>query len=106
MGRKPRSALGGEEVSFGMGVSTRPHPLLRGTKQHVPGDVAENQKHRVVGGFVDCGWYGHFYFVKQFIAELSGFEFWLCPALLAFFPEAPQEIFVKVIGTSIVQPHT
>ena len=52
------------------------------------------------------GWDGHFYIVRQFIDELAGFEFWLCPALLAFFPEAPQEIFVKVMSSSIAQPHT
>ena len=44
------------------------------------------------------GWDGHFYIVRQFIDELAGFEFWLCPALLAFFPEAPQEVFVKVMA--------
>ena len=52
------------------------------------------------------GWDGHFYIVRQFIDELAGFEFWLCPALLAFLPEAPQEIFVKVMSSSIAQPHT
>ena len=41
----------------------------------------------------------HFYIVRQFNDELEGFEFWLCPALLAFFPEAPLEIFVKVISS-------
>ena len=26
--------------------------------------------------------------------ELYGFEFWLCPALLKFFPSAPREVYV------------
>ena len=42
---------------------------------------------------------GHYYTVKRFSPELAGFEFWLCPALLAFFETAPQEIYVKVIAS-------
>lgn len=47
------------------------------------------------------GYGGHVYCVKQFTDQLIGFEFWLCPALLKFFPEAPKDLFVKVIGSSI-----
>ena len=43
------------------------------------------------------GFDGHFYVVKSSFSQSVGFEFWLCPALLAFFPKAPKNIFVKVI---------
>jgi len=43
------------------------------------------------------GFDGHFYVVKKFVPDVEGFQFWLCPALLAFFPKAPQDLFVKVI---------
>ena len=43
---------------------------------------------------------GHHYVVKKFLPELEGFQFWLCPALLAFFPKAPQNLFVKVIRSN------
>lgn len=46
------------------------------------------------------GWDGHYYNVKRFKQELLGFQFWLCPALLAFYDEAPKNIFVKVINPS------
>ena len=52
-GKEAWSALGGEEV-FGMGVSTFPHPLLRGTNNMYPA-MLPNQKHQVVGGFVNAG---------------------------------------------------
>ena len=51
------------------------------------------------------GYDGHFYNVEYFkqypesngikLDGLHGFEFWLCPALLAFFDKAPQNIYVK-----------
>ena len=48
------------------------------------------------------GFDGHFYTVRKFLPELERFQFWLCPALLAFFEKAPQSIFVKVIQSASV----
>ena len=44
------------------------------------------------------GYDGHYYNVEKFkqYPQGVGFEFWLCPALLAFFDEAPDNIYVKV----------
>lgn len=44
------------------------------------------------------GFDGHYYNVVKFdkYPSVEGFEFWLCPALLAFFNDAPEEIYVKV----------
>lgn len=41
---------------------------------------------------------GHYYVVKDFkdYPDVETFRFWLCPALLAFFDEAPRNIYVKV----------
>lgn len=47
------------------------------------------------------GWDGHFYTVKRFNEDLAGFQFWLCPALLAFYEEAPKDIFVKILGNNL-----
>lgn len=43
---------------------------------------------------------GHFYEVVKFDQwqEGEGFQFWLCPALLAFFDKAPENIYVKIQG--------
>lgn len=48
------------------------------------------------------GFDGHFYTVRKFLPALERFQFWLCPALLAFFEKAPQSIFVKVIQSASV----
>lgn len=44
------------------------------------------------------GYDGHYYNVEEFkqYPQGMGFEFWLCPALLAFFDTAPDNIYVKV----------
>ena len=46
----------------------------------------------------DDGHDGHYYVVNKFIKypAVETFKFWLCPALLAFFDEAPQDIYVSV----------
>lgn len=44
------------------------------------------------------GFDGHYYNVAEFnsFKSVEGFDFWLCPALLAFFYEAPENIYVKI----------
>ena len=44
------------------------------------------------------GYDGHYYMVEFFKAfrQFETFQFWLCPALLAFFDEAPEDIYVSI----------
>jgi hypothetical protein len=44
------------------------------------------------------GYDGHYYVVNKFdkYPAVETFRFWLCPALLAFFDEAPQNIYVSI----------
>lgn len=46
----------------------------------------------------DDGHDGHYYVVEKFVKypAVETFKFWLCPALLAFFDEAPENIYVSV----------
>jgi hypothetical protein len=46
----------------------------------------------------DDGHNGHYYTVEYFgmYRAVETFEFWLCPALLAFFDSAPEDIFVSI----------
>ena len=46
------------------------------------------------------GYDGHYYTVEHYKPEIQGFQFWLCPALLAFYDEAPKDIFVKVMNAT------
>ena len=46
------------------------------------------------------GYDGHYYTVEQYKPEIQGFQFWLCPALLAFYDEAPKDLFVKVMNST------
>lgn len=39
------------------------------------------------------------YNIEGFMS-FTGFQFWLCPALLAFFAEAPKDIYVSVVKVS------
>ena len=41
---------------------------------------------------------GHYYMVEYFkmYRAVETFQFWLCPALLEFFDEAPEDIYVSI----------
>lgn len=41
---------------------------------------------------------GHFYKVTEFVGDddMVGFPFWLCPALLLYYKDAPENIYIKI----------
>lgn len=41
---------------------------------------------------------GHYYKVTEFVGDedMVGFPFWLCPALLKYYPQAPKNVYIKI----------
>ena len=41
---------------------------------------------------------GHYYKITKFVGDddMVGFPFWLCPALLLYYSDAPENIYIKI----------
>ena len=48
------------------------------------------------------GYNGHYYKVTKFVGDddMVGFPFWLCPALLLYYTNAPQDIYIKITSNA------